>query len=105
MKDTLELVRTAMKIKNSKKQDAYMGGQLQVLDHILNEDKSAQEIEEGLLNVYQSALGFCLNWKNKKEMEEQELEMCGAADIIAWVMDIPEKDHELNKTMGKVQPK
>ncbi len=105
MKETLEIVRTAMKIKNSKKQDTYTGGQLQVLDHILNEDKTAEELEEGLLNVYASALGFCANWKNKKDMGDQELEMCGAADIIAWVMDIPDKDHELNKTMGKIQPK
>jgi hypothetical protein len=105
MKDTLEIVRKAMKLKGSKKKDSYMSGQIQVLDHFLNENKPEEELEEGLMNVYSSALGFCSNWKSKKEMAEQELEMCGAADVIAWVLNIPDKDHELNKTMGKVQPK
>ena len=105
MKETIELVRKAMKIKNSKKIDAYMGGQLQVLEHVLNENKTVDEMAQDLMNVYTSALSFCTNWKNKKEMNDQELEMCGAADIIAWLADFPEKDHELNKSMGKVQPK
>ena len=98
MKDTLEIVRKAMKLKGSKKQDPYKSGQIQVLDHILNENKSNAELVEGLMNVYTNALEFCLNWKNKKEMGEQELEMLAAADSIAWVLDMPDKDHELNKT-------
>ena len=105
MKETIEIVRKAMKIKNSKKQDAYMGGQLQVLEHVLSENKSLDELAHDLMNVYSTAIGYCTNWKNKKGQNDQEQEMCGAADIIAWLADFPEKDHELNKTMGKIQPK
>ena len=108
MKETIDIVRKAMKLekKQSKsKAGPYENGQLQVLQHILSENKTIEELGENIANVYNSALEFCTNWKNKKELGDQELEMLGAADIIAWVLEVPEKDHELYKTLGKVQPK
>ncbi len=87
-----------------KKDFQYMHGQLQVLEYVINENKEPEDMKKELTDMYESSIECFQDWvSDKEESEIKEQDLRGAADILAWLLDIPQKEHK--KNMKKVQLK
>jgi len=80
-----------------KKDFQYAHGQLQILEYIINEEREPEDLKTELMDMYESSIECFQDWvsgKEKSEIKEQDLR--GAADMLAWLLEIPQKDHKKN---------
>jgi len=101
MKNLLDIIKKAMEVK---KDFQYTHGQLQVLEYIINEKREPEDMKDQLMDMYESSIECFQDWvSDKEESEIKEQDLRGAADILAWLLDIPQKEHK--KNMKTVQIK
>ncbi len=94
MKKLLDIVRKAMEVK---KDFQYTHGQLQILEYIINENREPEDMKKELMDMYESSIEYFQDWvSDKEESEIKEQDLRGAADMLAWLLDIPQKEHKKN---------
>ncbi|MHA1293996.1 MAG: hypothetical protein ACTSQJ_15195 [Promethearchaeota archaeon] len=107
MKKTQDIIRKATKLKNYKSEQKkagnlkalnYAKGQIEVLEYIINGKTFPKDMEEELKEIYKYSIKQYRNWNDDNELLFAELK--GAADVLAWVLDVPEEMHKKNKASG-----
>ena len=101
MKKLLDIIRKAMEVKNDLN---YMQGQVKILDYIIEENREPENIKSELMAMYESSIESYQNWDSDKEdrgIEVQKLK--GAANILAWLLDIPQKVHKNNMKKKSIE--
>lgn len=98
MKKMLDIIRKAMEVK---KDFQYAHGQLQILEYIINENRAPEDMKTELMDMYESSIECFKDWvSDKDESEIKEQDLRGAADMLAWLLDIPQREHK--KYMKKI---
>jgi len=108
MKKTIDLVRKGMelkklqsdkKIKKDTKALRYNLGQIQIVDYILENKGLPEDLESHLTDMYNASILQVHEFDpNQADAELLFMEVIGASDILAWILDISENQHEQNKS-------
>lgn len=78
-------------------------GQIRIFKYIIDKSLVPSEKEKELRVMYDDALQNFFNETTDDEIHKiLKLETEGAADAIAWVLEIPKEIHNQNKDAGKV---
>lgn len=94
MKKLLDIIKKAMDVK---KDFQYAHGQLQILEYVINEKREPEDMKTELMDMYESSIECFQDWvSDKEESEIKEQDLRGAADMLAWLLDIPQKEHKKN---------
>ncbi len=82
----------------------YAEGQIVVLDYIIDESLVPEEMQDEVVTLYKEAIKNCKGIKTNENINPAEddsdhmsAKTIGAADILAWVLDISEEAHKINK--------
>lgn len=84
----------------------YTHGQIQILNYIIKEKRDPENMKDELMDMYESSIECFQEWdsdEKNSEIKGKGQELIGAADILAWLLDIPQKEHK--KNMKTVQIK
>ena len=106
VRKTLDIVKLAMQLKNEQSEIDKQGdptmyhythGQIQVLEFVINGKLLPEEMEQELNKMYNNSIYQYQNW-GQHQVNDQNVysELCGAADILAWILDISEEAHKEN---------
>ncbi len=107
MKVMMDLVKKAIELNALKSQEDvlnnpnafhYIEGQMQILEYFIENSVLIDEKEDEVEAIYDASFE---QYKELGMNDEQELgikmETFGAADILAWILDLPEDEHEQRK--------
>ncbi len=107
MKTMLEVIKRAMELKGLTSQQEiqenplalhYAEGQIVVLDYIIDESLVPEEMQDEVVTLYKEAIKNCKGINpNQEDSDHMSAKTIGAADILAWVLDISEEAHKINK--------
>ena len=74
----------------------YITGQIRILEYIIDQDSiiKKEELDEQLIEMYQLTIGDSMS--DTLSTNDERAMLLGAADILAWILDIPREQHEAN---------
>ncbi|MHA1149784.1 MAG: hypothetical protein ACTSR8_16230 [Promethearchaeota archaeon] len=109
MKQMLDLVKRAMELKKIDFDEliktnpvaAYYGhGELQILDYVIDNSLLPEDIRDTLQTMYDNGVAKYREAATTGNMNDEIVaELIGAADILAWILNIPEEQHKKSKEL------
>ena len=82
----------------------YKQGYIKILDYIIEENRDPEYMKDQLTIMYESSIESYQSWdKGEEKNGIKEEELRGATDILAWILDIPQKVHKDNLKKGQVK--
>ena len=99
MKKLLDIIKKAVELK---KDLEYTHGQIQILDYVIKEKRKPEDMKDELMAMYESSIEVFQAGDSEDENSEIKVKgLRGAADILAWLLDIPQKVHKNNIKKGR----
>ena len=82
----------------------YIQGHIKILDYIIEKNKDPENLKEELAAMYESSIESYQSWNTGEEKNGiKEEELRGATDILAWILDISQKEHKNNMKKGQIK--
>jgi len=110
MKKTIEIIQEIERLKKLEVDTEnpqsllddfdYLASQFKILDYILMDKSLPEEVEQQLKEMYKVALAECMTITDVKTCSSDEKKKLGAADILAWVLNVSKKAHKKNRKKG-----